>query len=210
MFVGHLGLALGGKRAAPELPMWALVLAAQSGDWGDVLAMDLLRLPDAWRFTHSLPLVVLAAMAAATVWLARGGSARGGAVLAGLVVSHPLLDLVTGEKPLWPGSPLRGLGLYWYPGWDFALEVALLLAGWMAYRHTLPAAARRSRLGPLLLMALAVAQLLVDLALAFRNDVMDARLRGRPEPTALEWAAGVAAPALGPEPSPPWTAGTRR
>lgn len=63
-------------------------------------------------------------------------------VVAGVVVSHVLLDWVTGYKPTWPGGPMIGLGLYGRPALNLLVEGLVILAGVMLYRRSLP---RRTR-----------------------------------------------------------------
>jgi len=62
---------------------------------------------------------------------------------AGLVVAHLPADWVTSRLALWPGGPQWGAGLYSRPTLDVAIEVALVAAGWVVYRRSLPALTQR-------------------------------------------------------------------
>src|SRR6187397_2646390 len=124
MFVGHYSASLLAKRAAPELPLWALLLAAQAVDiaWAIFILLgiehvrivpghtaanplDLYHMP----WTHSLPAALAWSLGIGVVgwtWARRAVpalAARLGAVLAAVVFSHWLLDLIVHvpDLPLW-------------------------------------------------------------------------------------------------------------
>lgn len=129
MFVGHLAVALGAKRAAPRVPLAALVAGAFGLDllWPILLLLGIetVRIDpgntaftplafDSYPWSHSLAL--------ATVWGALAGglafsawkSASGAVIVATVVASHWVLDYLTHrpDLPLWPGSQKFGLGLW--------------------------------------------------------------------------------------------------
>ena len=187
MVTGHFGLAAGVKARERFVPLWALMLATV---WLDVIFIPLLAagvetIDDApgtdggygdviihADYTHSL--VGAALIAAVTGWVVtRWWGRRGGAVIAAVVFSHWLLDLVVhrDDMPLLPGNAgdVRvGFGL-WKVEWaSIAVEGALLVGGaflyWRAARAVEQAAAKQSRRADLV-AALILASGLVVLAL---------------------------------------------
>src|SRR5689334_6249769 len=111
MFVGHYGASFLGKAAAPRVPLWVLLLAAQLVDvaWAVFILLGIERfhldpsLPsnplvlEHMPYTHSLVgTVAWAALAAGLVAAsARFGDGRRAAVVTALVVaSHWALDVL--------------------------------------------------------------------------------------------------------------------
>jgi hypothetical protein len=167
MFVGHYAASLVAKRAAPQLPLWALLLAAQLVDvaWavfilngveevrivpGHTAAnpLDLYRMP----YTHSLPAALAWAAAAAglaLVWnrnsAPRDRARRAGLVVGLVVLSHWFLDLLVHvpDLPLWGDRHKVGLGLWNHPLAASVLELGLLGAA-AAWLRLDPMAWRRS------------------------------------------------------------------
>jgi membrane-bound metal-dependent hydrolase YbcI (DUF457 family) len=138
MYVGHVGAALGAKRIAPAVAMGTLVFATYIPDWVDAALCLSGKYHDAQMYSHSIPAaVVLAALAGATQL--RRLDIRAALVVAAVVISHVLLDYITGIKPTWLGGPFIGLEIYRYPILDFAIEAIVIVTGWMFYRRTLPA-----------------------------------------------------------------------
>jgi hypothetical protein len=164
VFVGHYSASLVAKRLAPELPLWSLLAAAQLIDiaWSTfvLLGIEHLRIVPGHTatnpldlyympYTHSLPALLLWALAAAAItwWAARAhpSAARWLAlVVAAVVCSHWLLDLVVHvpDLPLWGDSAKVGLGLWNHKFAETALELALLVGAalWLradstAWRH---------------------------------------------------------------------------
>jgi hypothetical protein len=85
-------------------------------------------------YSHTVPAAtLLAAVVGAIAFLATGQRATG-VLAAVLVLAHIPLDFVTGYKLFWPGGEIRGLRLYDWPTVDFALETALVAAGWSVLR----------------------------------------------------------------------------
>lgn len=157
MFLGHYGVALAAKRAAPDTSLGTGVLGAQ---WLDLLwpllllaGWERVRIAPGtlaasslefvhYPLTHSL-LAVLgwAGLVAGTyLLLTRRRIAAG--ILAGLVASHWVLDAVVHrpDLPLWPGSDIVvGAGLWRSLGWTLVVEFSLLTAGLLVYtRRTRP------------------------------------------------------------------------
>jgi len=144
MFLGHIGMALAAKRAAPRASLGTLLVAATllDGLWALLCPIGFDRsgiapvLMTAVRpdfgtdsFSHSLLLAGVLALLFGLGYLAFRRSARGALVVAALVLSHVLLDAPGAytSVTLWPGTapwPLRGeLPLL------LLLESALFLAG---------------------------------------------------------------------------------
>ena len=129
MFVGHLAVALGIKRASPRTPLAALVAAAFGLDllWPMLLLIGVERVrvdPGHTAFTpfdfehypwsHSLSMAVVWAVAVGRLAVIVLKRAAAGLLIGLTLVSHWLLDYVThiADLPLWPGGPEVGLGLW--------------------------------------------------------------------------------------------------
>lgn len=158
MFIGHFGLGFGAKRLAPAVSLGTLFLAAQFADllWPTLLLMGLeeVRIDPgitvvtpldfvSYPYSHSLVAMVGWGAIFATVhWLARRSRTAIGFLLAALVVSHWVLDLVTHrpDMPLTLGGEERyGLGLWNSVPGTLAVELPLFLAGVFLYvRSTAP------------------------------------------------------------------------
>jgi hypothetical protein len=161
MIAGHFGFAAAVKSRQRDVPIWALMLATQ---WLDVLFVPLVVAGvEGWApipggkgygeviihadYTHSLlgALVLCALFGAA--FAARWGR-RAGLVLAAVAFSHWVLDLIMhrADMPLLPGGvgglPRLGFGLWRHPVASAALELALVLAGTIAYWRAALAATR--------------------------------------------------------------------
>ena len=158
MIAGHFGLAAGVKAGAPRLPLWALML---STFWLDVIfiilyaaGIESLTQVDPTHpayggalihayYTHSLVGAIL--IAVVTGWLASWlWGQRGGMVIAAVVFSHWLLDLLVHrpDLPILPGNagnlPLLGFGLWEFPVVSAILELALVVVGaYLYYRSAM-------------------------------------------------------------------------
>lgn len=150
MLVGHFGIAEFGKGARRDLSFLWLLTAAYLPDLVRLVITPLTSQFD--MVSHSIPSVLLYALAIAVLWKIRGGSAASAAVLALACVLHWPADLFTGCKPTIPGGPWIGFNHYRRPVSDLLVEGALLVGGW-AY-------ARRSRfaIGKLLIAIVFAAQ----------------------------------------------------
>jgi hypothetical protein len=162
MVAGHFGLAAGIKKIAPRLPLWSLLLAtffldvvfiffAASG-LEKIIPVDPSN-PNAYGgsvihayYTHSLIGALLISAIAGLFAGWRWGQ-RGGYVIAGVVFSHWILDLLVHrpDLPILPGNlgnlPLLGFGLWQYPAISAILELALVIGGtWFYYRAAMHAA----------------------------------------------------------------------
>jgi membrane-bound metal-dependent hydrolase YbcI (DUF457 family) len=154
MTAGHFGLAAGVKAGAPRLPLWALMLSTYLLDVIFILlfaaGIESLKPVDPAHpnvyggvlihayYTHSLiGALVIAAVAG---WFAsRRWGQQGGLVIAVVVFSHWVLDLLVHrpDLPILPGNignlPLLGFGLWQVPVVSFILELALVLSGAYLY-----------------------------------------------------------------------------
>ena len=153
MIAGHYGVAAAVKASAPQVPLWALMLATV---WLDVLFVPLL-LAGVETFgpapgttggyggsiihagyTHSLVGALLASAAFGALFARRWGR-RAAIVLSAVAFSHWLLDLVVHrpDMPILPGNagdlPLLGLGLWRVPAAAATVEAALVIAGTFLY-----------------------------------------------------------------------------
>lgn len=177
MFVGHYSASFLGKAAAPRVPLWIFVLAAQLVDvaWAVFILTGIERfhldptLPsnplvlEHMPYTHSLVATLAWAVLAAVAVTAAGyGSARAAIAVAAVVTSHWLLDVLVHrpDMTIAGGEPKLGLGLWNQPTLAFALEI-LFLAGAAAIYTTTARADERTRStvfrGVLILIALQTA-----------------------------------------------------
>jgi len=164
VFVGHLGLALAAKRAAPRASLGTLVAASSLVDllWPLLLLAGVERVRiepgpnpflvldfESYPVSHGAALVLLwaAAFGAAVLW--RSGDRRAAAVAAALVASHWVLDAISHrpDLPLWPGGPRVGLGLWRSVPAAVAVELALFLGGLAVYAASTRARDAIGRLG---------------------------------------------------------------
>ncbi len=178
MIAGHFGFAAAVKARERSAPLWALMLATV---WMDVIFVPLFlahvetiqTVPGGVAggygegiiyadYTHS---IVGALVIAVTFGLvaARPWGRRVGVVLAGVVFSHWLLDLVVhrADMPVLPGNlgdlPRLGFGLWRWPAASFAIELALVLAGAFAYgRAAMRVAGERAGFARVVAAAVAV------------------------------------------------------
>ena len=155
MFIGHLALGFAAKRLEPRVSLALLFVAAQFADllWPVLVAIGVEQVridPGNTAFTpldfvsypysHSLLLLIVWGVALGLVcrWLVSNHRAIV-VVMAGLVVSHWVLDFVTHrpDMPLYPGGPRLGLGLWNSIPGTLAVECALYAVGvWMYVRTT--------------------------------------------------------------------------
>jgi len=217
VFIGHFGLALGAKKAAPSVSLAMLFTACQLADllWPTLVlaGIEVVEIrPGAtamtpldfvsYPYSHSLVMLCVwgIALAAAYAALARAGAA-GAVTIALLVVSHWVLDVVT-HRPDMPITPIGttriGLGLWNSIPGTIAVELAIFAAGLAIYLRAAGPRTRRQTIG---LWALVAVMLTIYLASAF----------GPPPPSAaavawsaqgiwlfVAWAYFIDPPAAGP------------
>jgi len=159
MYVGHIGIALGVKGWKRSIPLSALVIVAQGPDWIDTVASAFhIGSDHAAMWSHSLPSAFVGWRSFATA-----------STLFATYLSHLPADYITGRKPLVPGAPLLGLGLYDRPRWDFAVELIVILVGWLLWRTSLLRERRNRPAAWMLLAGLIAIQAAADFALSIRN-----------------------------------------
>src|SRR6478672_12101733 len=160
MYVGHVGAALAATRFRQSIGLAVLVVATYAPDWVDGGLCLAGKSNPMEMLSHSIPSVAFLALVALAGYGIAARDWKGGAVLAVVVVSHMLLDWITGNKPTWPGGPMIGLRLYSHPIADFVAEAVVIGVGGMLYARTLapskrPWLAVSVMLGALLLIQLA-------------------------------------------------------
>ena len=183
MFLGHFGLGFGVKKAAPDVSLGALFMAAQFADllWPTLLLLGLEQVdvqPGAtvttpldfasYPYSHSLlALVVWGALFGVVYNVSTRSRTLAGVTLGLLVVSHWFLDLLMHrpDLPLTPSGTARfGLGLWNSMAGTLAIELLLFFAGLVIYAR---ASAARDRVGSIGLWSLAGFLLVVYLASIF-------------------------------------------
>jgi hypothetical protein len=156
VFVGHLAVALGAKRASPRTPLAALIAAAFGLDllWPILLLAGIERVRidpgntaftplafDYYPWSHSLSMAIVWGVVVGRCSVVVLKRAAAGFLIGLAIVSHWLLDYVTHapDLPLWPGGPQVGLGLWNSIPGTLAVEGALFVAAIGAYvRGTRP------------------------------------------------------------------------
>jgi len=136
MYIGHVGAALAAKRVRASIGLLALLVATYTPDWVDGgLCLAGFYNP---MLSHSVPAVVLFSLVGFALYALKTRDWTAALVVAGVILSHMLLDWVTGYKPTWPGGPMIGLDLYSNPVADFIVEGVLIVIGALLYARTLP------------------------------------------------------------------------
>ena len=166
MFIGHFAVGFAAKRAAPQLSLAILFVAAQLADllWPIFVAVGLehVRIDPgntavppldfiSYPYSHSLATLVAWGVALGLIVVrmepdsasARSTSATPRALTFGIVValvlSHWLLDWMTHrpDMPLYPGGPKFGMGMWNSVAVTVTVEVAMFAAGvWIYARST--------------------------------------------------------------------------
>jgi hypothetical protein len=195
MFIGHFGVGFGAKKAVPAVSLGTLFLAAQFADllWPTLLLLGIERVaidPGAtvmtplnfvsYPYSHSLlALSVWGVLLGVVYIVVRRTQPMAGVILALLVVSHWVLDVVM-HRPDMPltltGTTRLGFGVWNSMPATIALELIVFGVGVMIYARTTVA---RDRVGSVGLWSLVGFLLVVFVANAF----------GPPPPsvTAVAW-----------------------
>ena len=164
MYIGHVGAALAAKRFRASIGLLVLLVATYVPDWVDGgLCVAGVYNPEG-MLSHSIPAVLLFALVGFSLYAVGTRDRTGALIIAGLIVSHMLLDWITGYKPTWPGVPMIGLRLYSHPVVDFVVEGLVIVAGALLYARTLPARRRPWIDVAIMLGALLLLQLGIDVA----------------------------------------------
>ncbi len=156
MFVGHFAAGFAAKRVVPRMSLAVLFFAAQLADmlWPILVAtgLETVRIAPgitrvtplefvSYPYSHSLAaLVVWGAVLGALCWRTTRRTTTF-VVVAGLVLSHWLLDYLTHrpDMPIYPGGPTYGLSLWNSLAWTLAVEIVMFAAGvWVYVRATRP------------------------------------------------------------------------
>ena len=162
MFIGHYGLALAAKRAAPRASLGTLIVAAQLVDliWPMLLLVGIehvrivpnanpfLRLSfESYPWTHSLAMGIVWALLAGGSYAALRGDRASGVIVGLLVLSHWVLDWITHvpDLQLYPGGERFGLGLWRSVYGTMGVEAAVFIVGLVAYARVTRAADRTGR-----------------------------------------------------------------
>ncbi|MFL5529317.1 MAG: metal-dependent hydrolase [Gemmatimonadaceae bacterium] len=164
MYIGHVGAALAAKRARASIGLLLLLVATYAPDWIDTGLCLAGRYDGQAMLSHSIPAVF--------VWAAIGFASyglvtrdwRGALIVGAVILSHMILDWITGYKPTWPGGPMIGLRLYDHPIADFVAEGLVIGLGTILYARTLPPRSRPWVDISIMLGALLVLQLTIDVA----------------------------------------------
>lgn len=154
VYMGHMAVALGAKRARPEAPLAAFVVAAFAVDLVEITA-GIAGVPPEPTTVTSVAVAAALALGLGLLWTIPYPSDPAGALLLGAVaISHVPLDAIDDRAALWPDGPVVGLGLHDRPWIEFPIEAAMVLVGWWLWRATLPPARREAclarALGPAL------------------------------------------------------------
>jgi hypothetical protein len=129
MFIGHFAVGFAVKRVAPRVSLGTLFMAASLVDlvWPVLLITGLehVRIDPGntaftpldfydYPITHSIPGGLLWAAVLAGAWYFRRRLGRTAAIIAAVVMSHWVLDVVSHrpDVPVMPNGPYLGLGLW--------------------------------------------------------------------------------------------------
>jgi hypothetical protein len=150
MFVGHFALGFAAKRAAPKLSLALLFAACQLADimWPVLVAagVETVRITPgitaftpldfvSYPYSHSLVALCLWGIVLGSACWLLGTSGRASLLIAGLVVSHWVLDVISHrpDMPIYPGSARWGLGLWNSVSATLFVELLLFAAGVWLY-----------------------------------------------------------------------------
>lgn len=154
MFIGHFGIGLGAKKAAPQISIGTLFLAVQLLDllWPTFLLLGWEHVTIQPGTSKTIPLnftdyPISHSLLMACIWGALFGfifflikrEPRGALVLALCVVSHWVLDWLVHipDLPLYPGSSIVvGLGLWNFKLLSIIIEALIFITGLALYLQT--------------------------------------------------------------------------
>ena len=179
MITGHLGIAAAvqaSRRGGSLHALLWLLGASMVPDIVDALFVVARSCNPNGLYSHTVPAAALLAVVTGALAYAATNERATGALCALLVLAHLPPDFVTGHKLFWPGGELVGLRRYDHPVADFAVEGALVLAGWwlLRTRTTLP----RWTTSRAALAGLLAAQIVVETAGTLRGGVKPSACEG--------------------------------
>ena len=182
MFIGHFGLSLAAKKAAPKVSLATLFIATQFVDilWPFLLVFNIEKVAVTpgytkmnplefihYPYTHSLLMgIVWGLVLGAIHWLLKK-DIRGAVVIGICVLSHWFLDLIVhvADLPLTPFSDDKvGLGLWNHVVITLLLETAIFLVGTYIYITFTKA---KNKIGKWGLWSLVILLLLITLSNTF-------------------------------------------
>jgi hypothetical protein len=141
VYAGHAAIALVAKARRPNIPIGVLVAVSFGPDW-IAWVFDLLHRRNE-LISHSLVSLAIGATLSAVAYFIATRDSRDSAVVALTYLLHWPADFITGIKQTWPGGPEVGLHIYEHPFADFLIESVVVIACWLVYRMSVPAARRR-------------------------------------------------------------------
>jgi len=165
VFLGHYGAGLAAKKLTPYTSLGTLVVAVQWIDllWPSALMLGIERVrvapgdtvvtPLAFEYypwTHSLAMVLVWAVVVSGAYAFFRRYPRGAWVVAGGILSHWVLDLITHrpDLPLWPpDGPRVGLGLWNSLPATLVVEFGLFFLGLYVYGRNTDATDGIGRIG---------------------------------------------------------------
>lgn len=165
MFIGHFGVGLGAKKAAPKVSLGTLFLASQFLDllWPTFLLLGWEHVSiqpgitkmaplnfTSYPWSHSLLMALVWALAFGAIYFIIKRNIIAAIVVGLCVVSHWFLDLLVHipDLPLYPGgAALVGLGLWNFKIVSILLEVLFFVGGVILYVNTTTAKNRTGKYG---------------------------------------------------------------
>ncbi|PZR07141.1 MAG: hypothetical protein DI539_23970 [Flavobacterium psychrophilum] len=182
MFIGHFGLSLAAKKAAPRVSLATLFIATQFVDilWPFLLVFNIEKVAVTpgytkmnalefihYPYTHSLLMgIVWGLVLGAIYWLIKR-DVRGAIVIGVCVLSHWFFDLIVhvADLPLTPFTDYKvGLGLWNHVAITLLIETALFLGGTYIYTTITKA---KNKIGKWALVSLVILLFLVTLSNTF-------------------------------------------
>lgn len=136
MIIGHLGVAFASRARWPRMSVYWLLLATMAPDiLRFVLLAGGMSRGYATLYSHVLPWSALLAIALGLVAFTFARDRSVAVVTLIVVLSHIVLDAVSGQKAIWDGSP-PGLNAQRYVQLEFVIEGALAWWGWRLLRRS--------------------------------------------------------------------------
>ena len=136
MIVGHLGVAFAARARWPRLSIYWLIMATLAPDlFRAALAASGMSMWGTTRYSHVLPYSALLAVSLGVVALVFFRTKQAALVTVAVVLSHILLDAISGQKALWDGGPV-GLNAQRYQQLEFVIEAAICWWGWRLLRRS--------------------------------------------------------------------------